>query len=104
MLLKTKKYLFESETKITKKSLTELRKNLRSKKFRGNDNDSIYYEDLDNYDYDDADYDDDKYRKIRSIRRLFKGFDSGCYKLKITDRGFGGRENNYIEYRSKADK
>ena len=38
--------------------------------------DSVDYDDLDNYDdnYDAAD--DDEYRKIGSIRRLFKGFDS----------------------------
>ena len=46
------------------------------KKFRDNNIDSVYYEDLDNYDNDDdyADYDDDKYRKIVTVRRLLKGF------------------------------
>ena len=77
---------------------------MRFKKFRGNDLDSVYYEDLGNYDYDDADYDDDKYRKIGSIRRLFKSFDTDYYKPIITDRCFDGRENNYIEYRSKGDR
>ena len=42
------------------------------KKFHG-DIDSVDYDDLDNYDnnYDFAD--DDEYKKIGSIRRLFKG-------------------------------
>ena len=44
------------------------------KKFNG-DIDSVYYEDLDNYDYF-SDAHDDKYRKIGIIRRLFKLFDS----------------------------
>ena len=91
-----KKYLSKSEIKKTNRNLTELRKSLRFKKFRGNDIDSVYYEDLDSSDYDDADYDDDKYRKIGSIRRLFKEFISDYYKPIITDRGFNGRENNYI--------
>ena len=101
---KNKKYLSKSEIKKTNRNLTELRKSLRFKKFRGNDIDSVYYEDLDSYDYDDADYDDDKYRKIGSIRRLFKGFNSDYYKPIINDKGFDGRENNYIEYRSKGDR
>ena len=41
------------------------------KKFHG-DIDSVYYEDLDNYD-DDHCAADDEYRNIGSIRRLFKG-------------------------------
>ena len=78
---KNKKYLSESEIKKRGKSLTELRKSLRFKKFRGNDIDSVYCEDLDSYDYENANYYDDKYRKIGSIRRLFKGFISDYYKL-----------------------
>ena len=35
---------------------------------------------------------------------MFKGFDRDCYKPIITDRGFAGRENNYIKYRSKMEK
>ena len=101
---KNKKYLSESEIKKTNKSLTEFTRSLRFKKFRGNDLDSVYYEDFGNYDYDDADYDDDKCRKIGSIRRLFKGFNSDYYKPTINDKGFDGRENNYIEYRSKGDR
>ena len=60
--------------------------------------DSVCYEDLDEYNHDD------KYRKIGSIRRLFKGFNSNYYKPIITDRGFDGRENNYKEYMSKGDR
>ena len=72
------------------------------KKFSDNNTDSVYYEDLDNYDDDDADDDDDKYRKIGTDRRLFKGFDRDYYKPIITNRGFDGRENNCIKYRSKG--
>ena len=55
-------------------SLNKLKKSLKFKKFHSNI-DSVDYEDLDNYDdnYDFAD--DDKYRKIGSIRTLFRGFD-----------------------------
>ena len=70
--------------------------------------DSVAYDDLDNYDdnYDFAD--DDEYRKIGSIRTLFKEFNRDYYKLKRTDDGFTGRRNNYIEYnyiyKSKGDR
>ena len=102
---KNKKYLFESELKKTNKNINELEKSLGFKKFHG-DIDSVDYDDLDNYDdnYDFADDDDDEYRKIGSIRRLFKGFDRDYYKPRKTDDGFAGRKNNYIEYKSKGDK
>ena len=66
------------------------------KKFHG-DIDSVDYADLDNYDenYDFAD--DDEYRKIGSIRKLFKEFDRDYYKTITTDDGFAGIDNNYIE-------
>ena len=66
------------------------------KKFHG-DIDSVDYEDLDNYDnnYDFAD--DDEYRKIGSIRTLFKEFDRDYYKPIRTDDGFAGIDNNYID-------
>ena len=72
---------------------------MRFKKFHGGI-DTVDYDDLDNYDdnYDFAD--DDEYRKIGSIRRLFKGFDRDYYKPIRTDCGFAGRNNNYIEYTS----
>ena len=60
-----------------------VRKNLnKSKKFHSGI-DSIDYEDLDNY-YNNFDFaDDDKYRKIGSIRALFKEFDDWfCRKKK----------------------
>ena len=105
---KNKKYLSESELNKTNKNLNELEKSLIFKKFNNsNDIGSVYYEDLDNYDDDDDDddddedfsyADDDKYRKIRSIRALFKKFDRDYYKPIITNRSFDGRENNYIEY------
>ena len=80
--IKNYRYLSASEIKEVGKNLNELKKSLRFKKFHG-DIDSVDYDDLDNYDdnYDFADDDDDEYRKIGSIRRLFKGFDRDYYKL-----------------------
>ena len=100
---KNKKYLSESEIKKTNKNLTKLKKSLRFKKFRGNI-DSVNYEDLDNYDYNYDFADDDEYRKIGSIRTLFKEFDRDYYKPIRTDGSFAGRGNNYIEYKSKGDR
>ena len=57
------------------------------------------------YNYDFADHDDDdEYRKIGSIRTLFKGFDRDYYKPIRTGGGFAGRRNNNIEYKSKGDR
>ena len=94
--IKNYRYLSASEIKEVGKNLNELKKSLRFKKFHG-DIDSVDYDDLDNYDdnYDFADDDDDEYRKIGSIRRLFKGFDRDYYKPIRNDDGFGGRRNNY---------
>ena len=65
--------------------------------------DSVDYDDLDNYD-DNYDFtDDDEYRKIGSIRTLFKQFEDDYYKPIRTDSGFSGRRNNYIEYKSKGE-
>ena len=75
------------------------------KKFHG-DIDSVYYEDLDNYD-DDDNYnfaDDDEYRKIGSIRTLFKKFGRDYYEPIRTDGGFAGINNNYIKYVSEGNK
>ena len=75
--IKNYRYLSGSEIEVARKNLNELKKSLRFKKFHSNV-DSVHYDDLDYYDYsyDAADTaDDDKYRKIGSIRRLFKGFD-----------------------------
>ena len=92
-----------SKIKKASKSLTKLKKSLRFKKFRGNI-DSVNYEDLDNYDYNYDFADDDEYRKIGSIRTLFKELDRDYYKPIRTDVGFAGRNDNYIEYMSKADR
>ena len=100
---KNKKYLFESELKKTIKNLNELEKIIRFQKFHG-DIDSVDYEDLDNYDYNYDFADDDEYRKIGSIRTLFKELDRDYYKPIRTDAGFAGRNDNYIEYTSKADR
>ena len=68
------------------------------------DIDSVYYEDLDEDEDLDECVDNDKYRKIGSVRRLFKGFDSDYYKPIVIDRGFDERDNNYIKYRKNRDK
>ena len=101
--IKNYRHLSTSEIEEARKNLIELWKSLRFKKFHG-DIDSVDYDDLDNYDdnYDFAD--DDEYRKIGSIRTLFKEFDRDYYKPIRTDGGFAGRNNNYIEYTSKGDR
>ena len=104
----TKKYKNLSITKIKKlnKSLNELKKSLKFKKFRGNI-DSVNYEKLDNFNYSYDFVDDDEYRKkkkIGSIRALFKEFNRDYYKPVKTDGGFAGRNNNYIEYKSKGGR
>ena len=73
------------------------------KKFHGNI-DSVDYDDLGNYDdnYDFAD--DDEYRKIGSIRTLFKEFDRDSYKPIRTNDSFARRRNNYTEYKIKGDR
>ena len=70
--IKNYRYLSEPEIEEARENLIELTKSLEFKKFHGNV-DRFDYDDLDNYDYnyDDAD-DDDEYRKIGSIRRLFR--------------------------------
>ena len=76
---------------------------MRFKKFHGGI-DSFGYNDLDNYD-DNYDFtDDDEYRKIGSIRTLFKEFDRRYYKPIRTDDGFAGRGKNRTEYKSKGDR
>ena len=66
---------------------------MRFKKFHGGI-DAVDYDDLDNYDdnYDFAD--DDEYRKIGSIRRLFKEFDRDYYNPVRSDGGFDVKRNN----------
>ena len=88
----TKKHkLFELEIEEVRKNLNKFLKSLKSRKFHSSI-DGIDYEDLDNYDnnYDFAD--DDKYRKIGSIRTLFREFDSDYYKPIRTDDGFAGKK------------
>ena len=100
--IKNYRHLSESEIEEIRKNFNELEKSLMFKKFHG-DIDSVDYEDLDNYDnnYDFAD--DDEYRKIGSIRTLFKEFDRDYYKPIRTDGCYAGIYNNYIEYVSKGD-
>ena len=97
MLLKTKKFLSESEVKKAKKNHNKF------KKLFGGNIDSVDYEDLDNYDYNYDFVDDDEYRKIGSRTTLFKEFDRDHYKPIRKDGRFTGTNNNYIEYTSKGD-
>ena len=98
--VKNYKNLSISEIKEAGKSLTRLKKSLRFKKIHGNI-DSVNYEDLDNYDYNYDFADDDEYRKIGSIRTLFKELDSDYYKAIRSNGTFAGRNKNYIKYTSK---
>ena len=102
-VIKNYKHLSTSEIEEARKNLIELRKSLRFKKFHG-DIDSVDYDDLDNYDnnYDFAN--GDEYRKIGSVRTLFKEFDRDYYKPIRTDGCFSGRNNNYRECTSKGDR
>ena len=102
--IKNYKHLSTSDIKKVSKNLTKLKTSLRINKFHGDIN-SVDCDDLDNYadNYDFVD-DDDEYRKIGSIRTLFKEFDRDYYKPIRTDDGFPGRRNNCIEYRSKGDR
>ena len=86
---------------MARKNLNQLKKSLKSRTFHSG-TDSIDYEDLDNYDnnYDFAN--DDKYRKIRSIRGLFKEFDSNYYKPIRTDDGFAGKKIITLNKRVKG--
>ena len=88
-----------SEIEEARKNPIELRKSLSFKKFHG-DVDSVDYDDLDDYDDDDF-ADNDEYRRIGSIRRLFK---TDYYKAIKTDDSFARRRNNYIEYQSGGDR
>ena len=101
--VKNYKNLSISKIKKASKSLNKLEKSLRFKKFCGNI-DSVNYEDLENYDYNYDFADDDEYRKIGSIRTLFKELHRDYYKPIRTDTGFAGRNDNYIEYTSKTDR
>ena len=88
---KKNKLLSESEINKTNKNINELKKNLRFKKFNSNI-DSVDYEDHNNYD-DNYDFvDDDKYRKIGSIRTLFKEFDRDYQKPIRTNDGLQEEE------------
>ena len=73
------------------------------KKFRGTI-DSVNYEDFDNYDYNYDFANDGEYRKIESIKTLFKEFGKDYCIAKRTDGGFVGRSNNYTEYMSKGNR
>ena len=103
--IKNYRHLSESEIEEIRKNFNELEKSLMFKKFHG-DIDSVDYEDPDNYDYDEYSYaDDDEYRKIGSVRRLFKGFDRDYFKpIRTDDDGFAGIDNNYMKYVSKGDR
>ena len=99
MLLKTKNIFVNQKYK----NFNAFKKSLRFKKFCGNI-ESADYEDLDNYDYNYDFADDDEYRKIGSIITLLKKYDSDYYRPIKTDAGFEGRDDNYMEYKSKGDR
>ena len=95
--------IFRHQKQKKQENLFGLRECLRFKTFHGNI-DSVYYDDLDNYVYNYDFADDDEYRKIGSIRTLFKKFDKDYYKPIRTNDSFVRRKNNYIEYKSKGDR
>ena len=102
--IKNYRYLSELEIEETRKKFNKLDKSLNFKKPRNNIN-SMHYEDLDkDKNSDDEDTDDDKYRKIGSVRRLFKKFNRDYYKPTENDGGFAGEVNNYIKYRNEGHK
>ena len=69
--IKNRKNLSTAEIRAAEKNLVELGESLQFKKF-----------------YDD-DY-NDEYKKIKSVRRLFEGFNKDYYKPIKTDDTFGG--------------
>ena len=86
--IKNYRHLSGLEIEEIRKNFNELEKSLNFKKPRNNIN-SVYYEDLDkDKDPDGEDRDDDKYKKIGSVRRLFKKSNRDCYKPIVIDRGF----------------
>ena len=99
--IKNYRHFSVSEIEEARENLNELKKSFRFKKFHGGI-DNVDYDDLDNYDdnYDFA----DEYRKIGSIRTLFKQFDRDYYRPVRTNGGFAGRRNNYKESKSKGDR
>ena len=101
--IKNYRYLSESEIEGVRKNFNELEKHLMFKRFHGGI-DSVDYDDLNNSNenYDFAD--DDEYRKIGSIRKLFKEFDRDYFKPIRTDGGCARIDNNYIKYVSKGDR
>ena len=102
--IKNYRHLSELEIEEIRKKFNKLEKSLNFKKPRNNIN-SIHYEDLDkDKDPDGEDADDDKYRKIGSVRRLFKKSSRDYYKPTVIVTGFAGEVNNYIKYRSEGDK
>ena len=87
--IKNYKHLSKSEIEEVRENLNKLKKSFRFKKFHS-DIDSVDFDDFDNYD-DNYDFADGyKYRKIGSIRTLFKEFDRDYYKPIRTDDGFAG--------------
>ena len=69
--MKNRKNLSTAEIRAAEKNLVELGESLQFKTF-----------------YDD-DY-NDEYKKIKSVRRLFEGFNKDYYKPIKTDDTFGG--------------
>ena len=82
--IKNHRNLYTAGIRETEKNLIEFEKSIQFKKF---------------YNYDD----NDEYKKIRSVRKLFKHFDRDyCKPIKIID-SFDNKKG-YTEYRSKGYK
>ena len=82
--IKKHRNLSEAEIREAEKNLIELENSLQFKKFH-------------NYDYDD------EYKKIRSVKKLFKQSDRDYFKPIKTIDSFDNIKG-YAEYRSRGDK
>ena len=100
--IKNYRHLFELEIEEIRKKFNKLEESLNFKKPRNNIN-IIHYEDLNSdKELNVEDADDNKYRKIGSVRRLFKESNRDYYKPKVIDRGFAAEVNNYKKYISEG--
>ena len=75
--MKNHRNLSAAEIRETEKNLIELEKSLQFEKYH-------------NYN------DNDEYKKIRSVRRLFRQFDRDYYKPKKASGSFDNKKNSYI--------
>ena len=98
------RHLSELEIKEIRQKFNKLEKSSSFKKPRNNIN-TIFYEHLNSdKELDLEDANNDKYKKIRSVRRLSVESNRDYYKPKVINRGFAGEVNNYIKYISERDE